>query len=137
MLDRSSPSLVAAIRTCTSHGRGVAAILDVVGAARTQREIFDTLDPEGEKVYAQVWTGEEEIETPEWVKNTLFRSRDVGLLKGAEGAMRALEGLLGDGRYGLPLEIRNVGCGLEGLEKGLDVVRGGVSGWKVVVGLED
>ena len=133
--DRTSPSLTDEVKKARPKFKGVDAIIDTVGAGRSQRDIFETLDPSGPKRYAQVWTGDEEIQVPDGVESVMFRGRDVTRLQGGGNVMLALERLLEEGRYKLPLPVRPVGEGLDGLEKGLELMRVGVSGEKLVVGL--
>ena len=47
--------------------------------------------------------------------------------------MLALQELLKAGKYKLPLPVRQVGSGIDGLEEGLQLMREGVSGEKLVV----
>ena len=131
--DRDSISLVADVKVTTSGSKGVDAIVDVVGAGSIQRHLFETLNPEGPRKYAQVWTGDGEIQAPAGVDSVLFRGRDLPRLPGNENIMRALQDLLEEGKYKLPLPLRRVGHGLEGLVDGLELMRRGVSGEKLVV----
>ncbi|KAF2490060.1 hypothetical protein BU16DRAFT_495487, partial [Lophium mytilinum] len=133
VVDRASGTLVADIRAASPGERGVDAIFDAVGAGATQRDVFEAFRVDGPKRYAQVWTGDEEIEVPEGVESVLFRSRDLSKLKGSKNVMVALERLLEEGRYKLPLPVRVVGEGWEAVEKGLEEMRKGVSGEKLVV----
>ena len=133
VIDRSSATLAADVHAATPGSKGVEAIIDVVGAGASQGAIFDAFDPSGPRRYAQVWTGDDEIRAPEGVDSVLFRSRDAAQLPGSENIMKALQGLLAEGRYKLPLPVRRVGEGFEALEAGLDVMRKGVSGEKLVI----
>lgn len=132
-LDRSSQSLIKDVKSATPGARGVDAIIDAVGAGAVERNIFDTFDENGPKSYAQVWTGDEEIEVPRGVNSVLFRARDLSRLQGGKNIMLALQTLLEEGKYQLPLPVKKVGEGYDGLQKGLELVRKGVSGEKVVV----
>ncbi|KAJ5698033.1 hypothetical protein N7462_000038 [Penicillium macrosclerotiorum] len=132
---RDSISLVADAKSTTLNNRGVDAIVDAVGAGSLQQDVFQALDPEGPCIYAQVWTGDKEIEAPKNVHSVLFRGRDLPQLPGNQLIMRSLQQLLGEHRYKLPLPARNVGQGLDGISKGLDLVRQGVSGQKLVVSI--
>ncbi|KAL3417146.1 hypothetical protein PVAG01_11146 [Phlyctema vagabunda] len=134
-LDRDSSSLIADARAASPGSRGVDAIIDTVGAGMDQRDIFETFDENGPKRYAQVWTGEDEIQVPDGVDSILFRGRDVTQLPGGESIMLALQTLLQDGRYKLPIPVRGVGHGFEALERGLELMRNGVSCEKLVVTL--
>lgn len=132
-LDRSSRSLVAEVKSAIQNSRAVDAIIDAVGAGGSQTQIFEAFDPNGPRRYAQVWTGDEEIKTPDGVNSVLFRGRDMPRLQGNRNVMLALEKLLEEQKYKLPLPVARVGRGLEGLVKALDMMRSGVSGEKLVV----
>ena len=131
-INRASSSLAADVQAAT-RGHGVDAILDAVGAGANERHIFDCLRADGPKRYAQVWTGDAEIQVPQGVDSVLFRSRDYGQIPGGENIFRALEVLLQNGMYKAPLPTRIVGAGHHALEKGLNLMRHGVSGEKLVV----
>jgi hypothetical protein len=79
--------------------------------------------------------GDDEIEAPSGVDSVMFRSRDLSQLQGGKNLMIALEALLKERKYKLPLPVHVVGKALEGLEKGLTLMRKGVSGEKLVVTL--
>ncbi|KAJ5310965.1 hypothetical protein N7476_006825 [Penicillium atrosanguineum] len=134
-IDRGSSSLVEDVKSRTPGSRGVDAIIDAVGAGGIQRNVFDTFDPSGSRRYAQVWTGDEEIDAPSGVESTMFRGRDLPNLPGNESIMESLERLLEENRYRLPLPVHAVGHGFDVLERGLDLMRQGVSGEKLVVTL--
>ena len=133
--NRDSSDLVQELKAATPGHCGVDAIVDAVGAGRVQRHVFDSFTPDGPKRYAQVWTGEYEIEVPAGTDSVMFRGADLVSLPGGKNVMLALETLLGDGKYQLPLPVRNVGRRLEGLRNGLYLMRMGVSGEKLVVAL--
>jgi NADPH:quinone reductase-like Zn-dependent oxidoreductase len=135
VIDRNSNSLPQDAKQATAGCQGVDAILDVVGAARTQRDIFEALNPSGPKIYAQVWTGDEQIDTPGGVNSIMFRGRDLPQLPGNQNIARALGQLLKDEIYKLPLPVNHVGHGLSTLEKALELMRQGVSGEKLVVSI--
>ena len=133
--DRNSTSLISEIKAATSKSQGVDAIIDTVGAGATERHIFEAFDSNGPRRYAQVWTGDDEIKVPSGVESIMWRSRQLSELQGGENIMQALQSLLEEGKYKLPLPVNNVGRGLEGLQKGLDLMRKGVSGEKLVATL--
>jgi len=133
--DRSSASLVMDVKSVTPDSRGVDVIIDVVGAGRMQPDIFNVLDRDGPQRYAQVWTGDAQIQAPSGVDSVMFRGRDLPQLSGNTNIVPALEILLREGEYKLPLPVRVVGQGREGLETGLELMRQGVSGEKLVVNL--
>jgi threonine dehydrogenase-like Zn-dependent dehydrogenase len=133
--DRDSSSLVEEVKTRTPKSQGVDAIIDAVGAGSTQKILFDTFDPSGPKRYAQVWTGDKEIDAPSGVESVLFRGRDLPTLPGNENIMESLEKLLKEKKYQLPLPVRKLGHGFHALEMGLSLMRQGVSGEKLVVNI--
>lgn len=133
VIDRGSESLVKHVKSQTPECRGVDAIIDAVGAGGLQSHVFETFDTQGPKKYAQVWTGDKEIKVPSGVESVLFRGRDLPKLPGNENIMRSLERLLEEGEYKLPLPVHEVGHGFDELERGLDLMRQGVSGEKLVI----
>lgn len=134
-IDRNSSTLITDVKSATPGSHGVEAIIDAVGAGSTERHIFGTFDPNGPKRYAQVWTGAEEIDAPSGVDSILFRNGDLSRLQGGGNIMGSLQRLLEENIYKLPLPVRRVGDGIDGLERGLVAMRRGVSGEKLVVGL--
>lgn len=134
-IHRNSSSLPQDVKQATRSCQGVDAILDVVGAGRTQRDVFEALNPNGPKIYAQVWTGDEQIDAPNGVNSIMFRGRDLPQLPGSQNIVRALEQLLHEEKYTLPLPVHHVGHGLGALEKALELMRQGVSGEKLVVSI--
>jgi NADPH:quinone reductase-like Zn-dependent oxidoreductase len=130
--DRGSSSLVVEVKSTTPDSRGVDAIIDAVGAGGIQKNVFDVLD-QGPKKYAQVWTGDEEIDAPSGVESVLFRGRDLPNLPGNENIMQSLEKLLEENKYKLPLPVHTVGHGFDLLGKGVELMRQGVSGETLVV----
>lgn len=133
VFDRDSNTLVKDVRTAGSSSQGVDAIIDTVGAGATQRHIFEAFDQSGPKRYAQVWTGDDEIEVPGGVDSIMFRARDAAQLQGGGNIMLGLETLLEEGTYKLPLPVHKVGQGFEAFKQGLELMRKGVSGEKLVV----
>lgn len=133
VINRASLSLADDVKAHTLGFLGVDSIIDAVGAGSLHKEVFEALDINGPKKYAQVWTGDEEIAAPSDVKSVLFRGRDLPSLRGNEGVVKTLEVLLEQGKYGLPLPVKIVGQGFDLLQKGLDMMRQGVSGEKLVV----
>ena len=131
--NRNSASLIADVKSASPGSRGVDAIIDVVGAGRTERHIFEAFDLNGPKKYAQVWTGDNEIEVPSGVTSAMFTGRDLPQLKGHQNVFQALQTLLEEDKYKLPLPVHKVGDGFDTLERGLDLMRKGVSGVKLVV----
>lgn len=67
----------------------------------------------------------------------LFRSRNFGLLPGSKNDLGGLSTSLKEGRYKLPLPVRNVRAGVEGLNRGLDLMSKGTRGEKLIVSSQD
>jgi NADPH:quinone reductase-like Zn-dependent oxidoreductase len=134
-IDRNSATLISDVKSATPGSRGVDAIIDVVGAGSTQRHIFEAFDSNGPKRYGQVWTGDEEIEVPRGVDSVMISGRYLSQIQGGRNVMSALQTLLEEGKYKLPLPVHKVGHGFDTLEKGLELMRKGVSGEKLVVAI--
>lgn len=135
VFDRNSANLSSDVKSASPGSRGVDAIIDAVGAGSTQCHIFETFNPDGPKRYAQVWTGDEEIKAPSDVQSVMFRIPDIFKLQGGKNVMLALQDLLENGKYKLPLPVHKVGDGFNALETGLKLMRKGVSGEKLVVSI--
>ena len=121
---------------------GVDAIIDAVAAAAEDQGVFRTLRSEeegGPMLYAHVFTGrdlEKEGLIPEEVKATrVFGHMMFVTPDGDLSAMNRLADLVDQGSFRLPLEVEVVGSGLEGIGPGLERLREGVSGTKLVVAL--
>jgi NADPH:quinone reductase-like Zn-dependent oxidoreductase len=130
--------LVTAIKASTPSGKGVSAILDAVGAATIESLLFQTLDPEGAKMYTNVFTGRE-VDVPKGVErkkvfaHMMFTTPEA--VQGGMCAMSRLVDIVEEGRYKLSVEVDVVGKGLESIGGGLEMLRRGVSGRKLVVAL--
>ncbi len=132
--ERSAQDDTSAIKGATPGGRGVEAILDVVGAAASQAAVFTAFDPAGPKIFSQVITGAN-VEIPEGVNSTAVFGRQIFGTKGGMTAMPSLASLLESGKYKLPVKVEVVGKGFDAIEQGLDKLMKGVSGTKYVVSL--
>lgn len=135
VIDRNSASLPLDAKRATPNEHGVDAIIDVVGAGRMQTDIFEALKPEGPRIYAQVWTGDHEIDAPEGVNSIMFRGRDRPQLRGNQNLVSSLAKLLQEEKYKLRLPVHHVGDGVSALEQGLDLMRKGVSGEKLAMSI--
>lgn len=137
-VDRNQPvqKVIAAVKAASPAGRGVDAILDAVSGAGEERALFDALKKDGPSLYTNVFTGKE-VEAPEGVEATKVFAHMMFVTPDPEGAsaMARLVDLVEEGKYKLPLEIEVVGRGLDEIGAGLEKLRGGVSGSKLVVGL--
>ena len=107
-------------------------IVDAVAGGASQTNVYDTLSIDGPKEVGEVFTGTQ-IQVPEGVKRTIVFGRQVFDSPGGMNAMTALAGLLSEGRYKQPNRVQRVGDGFEAMGKGLEVLKGGVSGTKLVV----
>ncbi|KAK4638953.1 hypothetical protein QC761_703030 [Podospora bellae-mahoneyi] len=124
-----------AVRDASPNGQGVDAMIDTVaGAMAGNKEIFAAFREDGPKLYSHVMTGEK-LEVPEGVKAATVFGRMAFQTDGGGAAMTKLVDLVESGRFKMPLEIEVVGKGLGVIGAGLERLRGGVSGTKLVVSL--
>ncbi|PGH23597.1 hypothetical protein AJ80_02378 [Polytolypa hystricis UAMH7299] len=130
--DRTSPNLVEDIKSHTPGGKGVEMIIDAVASAAKQTSIFEVLAEGGPKEYAEVFTGVK-IEVPDGVKRNVAFGRNMFQMPGGKHAITALAELVRQGKYRVPLQIQNAGNGFEAIARGLEDLRKGVSGTKLVV----
>ena len=130
--DQKSPSLISDIKAATPDAKGVDVIVDAVVSGAAQASIYDTLRADGPKEVGEVFTGAEP-QVPEGVKRTVAFGRQIFEPPGGKNAMSALAGLLSEGKYKLPIRIESVGDSFEAIAKGLEKLKGGVSGTKLVV----
>ena len=107
-------------------------IVDAVASGASQLNIYDTLTSDGPKGVGEVFTGTQ-IEVPEGVKRTIAFGRQIFDAPGGKNTMTAFAGLLSKGRYKPPNRIQYVGSGFEAIAQGLEMLKGGVSGTKLVV----
>ncbi|KAK3681669.1 chaperonin 10-like protein [Podospora appendiculata] len=133
--DRDDPKIVAAIKEATPGGRGVDAIIDTVAAAQQRSELFDALNPDGPKLYSHVLTGDE-IKIPENVKSVdIYGRLAFEATGGGTDVMTKLVELVDAKTFKLPLRVEVVGKDLESIGPGLEKLKAGVSGTKLVVSL--
>ena len=107
-------------------------IVDAVASGASQTDIYDTLNADGPKEVGEVLTGIQ-FQVPKGIKRTVVDGRQIFQTLGGKNAMTALAGLLEEGRYKLPTRIQSVGNRFEVIAKGLEFLREGVSGTKLVV----
>ncbi|KAK4160438.1 chaperonin 10-like protein [Cladorrhinum sp. PSN259] len=130
-----SSQLVKAIKQASPDGKGVDAIIDAVaGAADENGAVFDAFRGEGPKLYSHVMTGTK-INVPDGVKAATVFGRMAFQVDGGGAAMTKLVDLVDAGKFKLPLEIEVVGKGLDVIGGGLEKLKSGVSGKKLVVSL--
>ncbi|KAK4173222.1 chaperonin 10-like protein [Triangularia setosa] len=124
-----------AVRDASPNGKGVDAMIDTVaGAMEGNKEIFNAFREGGPKLYSHVMTGAK-LAVPEGVKAATVVGRMAFQTDGGGAAMTRLVDLVESGRFKLPLDIEVVGKGLGVIGGGLEKLRGGVSGTKLVVSL--
>jgi NADPH:quinone reductase-like Zn-dependent oxidoreductase len=130
--DRDSPSLVADILSTTDEGKGIDMIIDAVGSAATRTGIFDTLRADGPREYAQVFTGAQ-ILVPDDVRRSVVFGRKLFDMPGGKNALSALTDLVSQQKYKLPIQVQKIGSGLQSIAPGLEQLKRGVSGTKLVI----
>ena len=136
VFDRDSDTVVEDIKSATpGKSPGVDVIVDTVGAGRTLPEIFAVFASDGPKKYAQVWTDNSAVQVPEGVELVVFKGQDLSALPGGQNLMQALQSLMDDGLYKLPVMVSEMGHGFDALEKALEVVRGGGYQDRIVITL--
>ncbi|KAI9659693.1 MAG: hypothetical protein M1831_003591 [Alyxoria varia] len=131
---QSSATLVEDIKAATPGGKGVDVIIDTVGAAaKGQEGIWDVLDEDGRREFSEVFTGPQ-AQVPEGVEKKSAYGRMVfGEPGGKENGMDVLADMVEEGVFKVPLELESVGGGFEGIAGGLEKLKMGVSGKKLVV----
>ena len=132
--ERSAQENTSIINSKTSENAGVDAIFDAVAAAARKPACFTALNERGPKIYAQVFTGDE-VTVPSGVRSAAVFGRQILQTEGGMGAMSGLASLVESGKYTLPQKVEIIGTGYDSIPKGLDRVKAGVSGTKLVVTL--
>lgn len=135
-VDRAASDIVGAVKSASLGGLGVDAILDAVGGAgnENQPSLFETLRPDGPRLYSAVFTGSQ-LSIPTGVEAVTSSGRQTFEVSGGRSAMSALAKLTRDGEFKPPLKIETVGKGLERIGSGLEKLKSGVSGTKLIVTL--
>lgn len=132
--DRNAPDIVPTIKAASPTGQGVDAIIDAVAGAGENTKLFETLRTDGPRLYSQVFTGAQ-VTIPEGVSAQTVFGRMTFQAPGGTSAMDKLLDLVGRGQFKLPLRITVVGKGFEAISSGLEILKAGVSGTKLVVSL--
>lgn len=132
--DRSGHGIVADIKAASPTGEGVDAILDAVAGAAENARLFETLRHDGPKLYSQVFTGAK-VTVPEGVSAQTAFGRMTFQVPGGMRAMDRLVDWVDQGKFTLPLRVEVVGNGLDAIGSGIEKLRGGVSGTKLVVSM--
>ncbi|CAM1511664.1 Fc.00g091770.m01.CDS01 [Cosmosporella sp. VM-42] len=129
-IDRFSSTLVSDV-TGAAPG-GVDAILDCVTAGASEPSVFGALRADGPRLYSQVFTGQK-VSVPQDVKSAVVFGRQVFGAPGGLAAISALEQLVEEGKYKLPVPVEVIGKGWDAVGSGLQRFATGVSGQKLVV----
>ncbi|KAL6898857.1 GroES-like protein [Trichoderma evansii] len=130
-LDYNAPDITSRIKQASLDG--VEAILDTVNGVATDPGLLQTLT--GLKLFAELVTGIFAKDIPEAVKHTLVFGKQIMSTPVADELFRALEGMIKSGQYKLPLPVKVIGHGLGDIEQGLEKLKAGVSGTKLVISL--
>jgi len=134
VVNYKSPTLVADVRAATPNGKGVDAIIDAVASGASETGIFDALRQDGPKKVAEIATGAQ-IQAPAGVNKELVFGRTLYVTPGGEDSLNALGSLIAEGKFTVPLQVKVVGTGFDAIAKGLEQLKAGVSGTKLVVSL--
>ncbi|KAI9725301.1 MAG: hypothetical protein M1828_003316 [Chrysothrix sp. TS-e1954] len=133
--DQKSAQLVDDIRAATPGGKGVQAILDPVNGLAVNNALFNVFDSDGPKALAEVVTGFnlDKANIPEGVNHKIVLGSMAFTNQGGSNIMPFLETIIAEGKYKLPIATKVVGEGLESIGNGLEELKAGVSGTKLVV----
>lgn len=132
--DRNFDDLIKDIKQASPDGHGVQMILDAVGGAAARPDVFDSLSTSSARKYAEVFQGMP-TEVPEGVEGLQVFGNEIFNLPGGKEALPTLAKLIESGEYKLPVPVSVVGTGFEAIGKGLEELKKGVSGSKLVVTL--
>lgn len=133
LFDYKSPSLTGEVKSASPGGNGVDAIIDCVGSARQQTNIYGAFSPAGSKVLSSVLTGPL-FAVPEGVLKRDVDAANLPKLEGGDMVIRSISELVESGVYKVPLPVKIVGKGLKEVPEAMDLVKT-VSGAKLIVTL--
>lgn len=133
VFDYKSAEIIKEIKNASPTGQGVEAIVDAVGSVTTEPSLLQLLT--GSKHFAQVITGRDFNEVPADVKHHPIASQNAFGAPGGANILAALGQLLEESKYKVPVAVTVVGHGLDAIGDGLQTLRKGVSGRKLVVRL--
>ena len=128
-----SSNLVGEIKKASPTGEGVEAILDAVNGVQIDSSLLQVLT--GPKFFAEVASGQNVKDVPADVQHSLVFGRQLFSAPGGASALAVLGKLVDEGKYKLPVPITLVGKGFEAIGQGLETLKDGVSGTKLVVTL--
>lgn len=131
---RADQGNVEVLKAASPGADGYDAIIDCVSAADEQPQIFDALRSDGPKLFAKIFTGSQ-LHVPEGVhSSTIFGTQIFGT-DGGTDTFSYITDLFARGNYKLPVKVEVVGEGYDAIAKGIEQLRTGVSGTKLVVSL--
>ena len=133
VFDYNSADIVKEIRNASPAGQGVEAVVDAVGSVITDTSLLQVLT--GPKHFAQVITGRDFKDFPVDVKHHPITSQNAFGAPGGANILAALGQLLEEGKYKVPVRVTVVGQGFDAIGDGLETLKKGVSGTKLVVRL--
>ncbi|KAJ4410993.1 hypothetical protein N0V82_009097 [Gnomoniopsis sp. IMI 355080] len=125
---------VKVLKAASPDGAGYDALIDCVGAVEGQPQIFEALKEGGRRMFAEIYTGAQ-IKVPGGVNHQSVYSVNIFDADGGEKSMAYLAALFDEGKLQLPVKIEVVGQGFDAIGKGIEKLRGGVSGTKLVASL--
>ncbi|KAK4234101.1 chaperonin 10-like protein [Achaetomium macrosporum] len=139
VVDYRSPTAVADLASAAQRaGVEIRYAVDCISTEETIPLVVDVLTKfEGTKKLAHLWTWPEQIPVPEGIEETFVKGRDIWTERrdlAARVFNELLPAWLEKGEV-VPQTARVIEGGLEGLQTGLDELRKGVSGEKLVVEL--
>lgn len=133
VLDYTTSDILQQIKRASPNGAGVEALIDAVNSVALNYDLLDALM--GPKLFAEVVTGQMAKNIPSDVKHILVFGRKVMSAPGGSNLFVALGQLLKSGKYKLPLPVTVTGLGLDAVGPGLEELKAGVSGTKLVIKL--
>lgn len=125
---------VEALKAASPDGTGYDAFIDCVGAVEGQPQIFEALKKGGRRLFAEIYTGVQ-VKVPDGVYHQRVNSTDIFDTNGGVKSLPYLAALFDEGNLQLPVKIEVVGEGYDAIGKGIEKLRRGVSGTKLVVSL--
>lgn len=133
VFDYNSADVVKEIKNASPDGQGVEAIVDAVSGVTTDASLLQVLT--GSKHFAQVLTGRDFNDFPADVKHHPITSQNAFGASAGSSILAALGQILEEGKYKLPIAVTVVGQGFDAIGDGLQTLKKGVSGTKLVVRL--
>lgn len=133
-LDRAAQDDAAAMKAGSDGAVGYDAIVDPVGTCASQPQVFDALRSDGPKIFAEVATNSvTPTPAPEGVTSTLIIGNTIFDAENGKEVMSYASKLVAERKFNVAAKVDVVGKGLEAVEPGLEKLKKGVSGAKLVV----